>query len=36
VGWIRTAMKAFGFVMPGSVKVFSNSELAEARRWVCA
>ena len=35
-GWIRTAMKAFGFVIPGSVKVFSNSEIAEARRWVCA
>jgi len=34
VGWIRTAMKAFGFVMPGSVKVFGNSELAEARKWL--
>lgn len=34
VGWIRTAMKAFGFVMPGHVRVFGNSELAEARQWL--
>ena len=34
VGWIRTAMKAFGFVMPGRVRVFGNSELAEARQWL--
>jgi hypothetical protein len=34
VGWIRTAMKAFGFVMPGQVRVFGNGDLAEARQWV--
>ena len=34
VGWIRTAMKMFGFVMPGPVKVFSNGDLAAAREWV--
>ena len=34
IGWIRTAVKAFGFVMPGHVKVFGNSELAEARQWL--
>lgn len=34
VGWIRTAMHAFGFVMPGHVRVFGNRELAEARRWL--
>jgi hypothetical protein len=34
VGWIRAAMKAFGFVMPGQVKVFGNGELEEARQWV--
>jgi len=34
VGWIRTAMKTFGFVMPGQVRVFGNSELAAARQWV--
>jgi hypothetical protein len=32
--WIGTAIKAFGFVMPGQIRVFSNSELAEARRWL--
>lgn len=34
VDWIRTAMKTFGFVMPGHVRVFSNSELAAARKWL--
>lgn len=34
VGWIRTAVKAFGFVMPGHVRVFSNIELPESRRWL--
>ena len=34
VGWIRTAMNTFGFVMPGLVRIFSNSELAAARQWV--
>jgi hypothetical protein len=34
IDWIRMATKAFGFTMPGHVKVFANSELAEARKWV--
>ncbi|MDD2581812.1 MAG: STAS/SEC14 domain-containing protein [Desulfuromonadaceae bacterium] len=34
VGWIRTALKAFGFAMPGHVRVFSNSELEVARQWL--
>ena len=34
VGWISTAVKAFGFIMPGQVRVFSNSELSEAQRWL--
>lgn len=34
VEWIRTAMKVFGFVMPGQVRIFSNSELAGARQWL--
>ena len=34
VGWIRTAVKTFGFVMPGLVRIFSNSELAAARLLV--
>jgi hypothetical protein len=34
VEWIRMAMKAFRFVMPGKVRVFGNGELAEARKWL--
>ena len=34
VGWLRAAVKAFAFVMPGQVKVFGNSELETARRWL--
>jgi hypothetical protein len=30
----RTAVKGFGFLMPGLVKVFSLSELDEAKSWV--
>jgi hypothetical protein len=32
--WIRTAIKALDFVMPGHVKVFDNNELLEARQWL--
>jgi hypothetical protein len=32
----RTAVKGFGFLMPGLVKVFSLSELDEAKSWVVA
>ena len=34
VDWIRTATKAFGFAMPGEVRVFSNAELGAARDWL--
>jgi SpoIIAA-like len=34
VTWIRTTMKVFGFVIPGEVRVFSNSETAQARLWL--
>ena len=34
VGWIRTAMKMFGFVLTGHVKVYSNNELSEALKWL--
>ena len=34
VGWIRTTMKAFGFVLPGHVKVYSNNKLTEALKWL--
>lgn len=32
--WIANATRMFAFVMPCPVKVFSNSELAEAEAWI--
>lgn len=34
VDWMRMATKAFGFAMPGQVRVFKNAELEAARDWV--
>ena len=34
VDWIRAAVKAFGFLFHGHVRVFGNGELAEARVWI--
>jgi hypothetical protein len=34
VEWIRAAVKVFGLAMPGHVRVFHDSELADARRWI--
>jgi len=34
VDWIRPAVKMFGFVMPGQVRVYENDELADAKRWL--
>ncbi len=34
IGWIRTAIKIFGLGIPGHVRVFHNSELAAATRWI--
>ena len=34
VAWIRVAIEAFGLALPGRVRVFHESELAEAKRWV--
>ena len=31
---INTLMKFFGHMLPGKVKVFSNAELDEAKKWV--
>lgn len=33
-GTYRTAIKGFGFLMPGEVKVFGVDELDEAKGWV--
>ena len=35
VEWIRGAVRLFGFGIPGQVRVFSNDDMAEARRWIC-
>jgi hypothetical protein len=34
VEWIRGAMKVFGFLLHGHVRVFQNDELTAAREWV--
>jgi hypothetical protein len=34
VEWLRTAVKALGFAMPGDFRVFPDGELAEAKRWI--
>ncbi len=34
VDWIETGVKAFGFVMPGDVRVFDRDDLDKARAWV--
>jgi hypothetical protein len=34
VEWVRAAIKIFGLAIPGHVRVFHNSELAEATRWI--
>jgi hypothetical protein len=34
VDWIRKAIKAFGFMSPGEVKVFEPDELGPAKVWV--
>jgi len=34
VEWIRAAVKVFGIVIPGHVRVFHNRDLEDATRWV--
>lgn len=36
VEWIRFAVNAFRFLMPGRLRVFPLSERDEARRWITA
>ena len=35
VEWIRAAIRIFALAIPGDVRVFHNSELTEAIRWIC-
>lgn len=34
IEWLRVMTKVFGFTMPGVVRVFGNSELSEAVKWL--
>ncbi len=34
IDWIGHSIRAFGFMMPGAVKVFPLKEAAEAREWL--
>ena len=34
IDWISNAAKVFGMIIPAQVRVFGNSELAAAKRWV--
>ena len=36
VDWIRNAVRAFRFVMPGMVKVYRLDEATKAREWILA
>lgn len=36
VEWIRLAVNAFRFLLPGRLRVFPSSEAGEARRWIAA
>jgi hypothetical protein len=35
-GWMRQAVNAFRFLMPGALRVFPVGDAAEARRWIVA
>jgi SpoIIAA-like len=34
IEWMRAAIRFFGLMMPGQVRVFHEAELAEAKRWI--
>jgi hypothetical protein len=36
VEWIRHTIRLFGFLMPGTVKLFPTSEAARARSWIAS
>lgn len=36
VHWIRNTMRAFGFLMPGEVRLFPMDDKAAAREWISA
>lgn len=36
VDWIRLAINAFRFLMPGEMRVFGTAQASDARRWISA
>jgi hypothetical protein len=34
IEWVRAAVKIFGLIIPGHVRVFHNHELSEAKHWI--
>ncbi len=36
VAWIRHAVGAFRFLMPGELRVFTTAQVSEAREWIGA
>lgn len=36
VEWIRHAIGLFSFLMPGELRVFPSTEVAQAREWIVA
>lgn len=34
VSWVDHLMKAFGWMIPGDVKLFSVAQLDDAKRWI--
>lgn len=36
VHWIRVALEAFRFVMPGRLRIFDSAHATEAREWIQA
>jgi SpoIIAA-like len=36
VDWVARMVRAFGFVLPGDVRIFDNQDLDDAREWICS
>ena len=36
VAWIKHTVRFFSFLMPGTTKLYSRSETAQAREWIAA
>ena len=36
VDWVEKAIKAFGWMMPGRIRLFDDEDVDEAKRWLVA